>query len=118
MLLLFAVGLLAVPGAIAALALTFPPKLARTAVPISTLVMGSGVLGLGLGALGRVTGQRLTLAAAAHVNPGDRALILAAGTEESAAALLFGAGIGLPALLAGALCLAVQLGRLPSGSHR
>ena len=116
MILLILLAALTVPGAIAAL--TFPARLARTAVIVSTLVMAAGVLALGVGVVGRITGQRASMAAMGSVDPQDRPTILHAGAQESAVSLTFGAAVGLPALLFGALCLAVQLRRLPNPSPR
>jgi hypothetical protein len=113
---LLLVGLFAVPGALAALVLAFLPKLSRTAVVASTVVMASGAFALGLGEVGKLAGERATMHAVANVNPADRATILAAGRAESKVALGFGALLGVPALLAGALCLALAVRRLPAAA--
>ena len=79
----------------------------------STLVMAAGAFAIGLGAIGKTAALRAGKSAIGHVEPSGQATIAGAATEEARVVLAFGALLGIPALLAGAGCLAVQQLRLP-----
>jgi hypothetical protein len=64
----------------------------RDAVMLATLTVGLGVTSMLVGLWGRSAGVSGTMHAVAHVNPADRATILAAGRSESGSSLVLGGG--------------------------
>jgi hypothetical protein len=86
----------------------------RDAVMLATLALGLGVVSIVTGLWGRSSGLASTLQAVAHVNPADRATILAAGRSESGSNLVLGGGAGLVLSVLGAAGLAVAF----SGAKR
>ncbi len=64
----------------------------RDAVMLATLTLGLGVTSMEVGLWGRSAGVSGTMRAVAHVNPADRATILAAGRGESGSNLVLGGG--------------------------
>lgn len=110
--LLVAICLFAAVGSTGALALMASSKRARTAVMMSTWVMATGLLAIGLGVLGQVSHHRGAMGAASMVSPEDRGVVLAAGEHAARVMVTFGAMVGFPALLLGTLCLTLQWRRL------
>jgi hypothetical protein len=106
------VGLFSTLGTLFSIGLAIGAKAARTAVVVASVAMATGVLALGLGTIGKIDSERGAMKAIGNVGPADRAVIAAAGLEESRAVWALGAWLGLPALLAGSGCLAISGRRL------
>ena len=85
----------------------------RRALILSTVLGAYGLLVLGTGFLGWEMSNAKIEGAVAHVNPADRAMILAEGRAEARAVVVFGAASALPPLLVGIALLGLGIARLP-----
>jgi hypothetical protein len=101
---------------IATAATLFLRSAARVAWVFSGAVLAGGLGAVALGWVGYQLGMQSMLSALAHVNPDDKAEILAMGTQEALVAFNYGLLTGGPCVALGILGLAVSWTRTRSAA--